>query len=182
MMSLMSEGAPAAAQYDAMATEYSADNDDGVFNALYERPAMIRMLGDVQGLRVLDVGCGAGQLSSALIDAGATGTGIDVSAGMIALAMNRLGSAGSFEVADLNDPLSFDDGSFDLVVASLVLHYLGDIVGRDDRVVDDLTGGSDVGGSAVERRHRLVPGLAIPPCNGLLGSRSERAVGFWAVA
>ena len=128
MMCSMSEGATAAAQYDAMATEYSADNDDGVFNALYERPAMIRMLGDVRGLNVLDVGCGAGQLSSVLTDAGATVTGVDVSAGMIALARERLGRSASFEVADLHDPLAFDTDSFDLVVASLVLRYLGNWV------------------------------------------------------
>lgn len=124
----VTDGTRAAEQYNAMATEYSADNDDGVFNSLYERPAMLRMLGDVAGLRVLDVGCGAGQLTSALIDRGATVTGVDVSQGMVDIARERYGDSAEFEVADLSDPLNFETGQFDLVVASLVMHYLEDWV------------------------------------------------------
>ena len=65
-----------AAEYDAMAEEYTADNDYGVFNALYERPAMLSFLGDVAGKRVLDIGCGAGQLSHELTQRNAKITGI----------------------------------------------------------------------------------------------------------
>ena len=46
-----------------MAAEYSADNADNAFNALYERPATIALLGDVKGRRVLDAGCGSGLLT-----------------------------------------------------------------------------------------------------------------------
>ena len=120
----MSDSERAAAQYDAMATEYSADNDDGVFNSLYERPAMLSMLGDVTGLRVLDIGCGAGQLSGALVDAGATVTGIDVSPAMIEIAKSRLGGSATFSVGDLSKHLDFDADAFDIVVASLVMHYM----------------------------------------------------------
>lgn len=134
----MDDGQTAAEQYDAMATEYSTDNDDGVFNSLYERPAMIAMLGEVADLNILDVGCGAGQLSGALIEAGAGVTGIDVSPGMIEIARDRLGDAASFEVADLAEPLAFDSESFDLVVASLVMHYISDwvpVLGEIKRVL-----------------------------------------------
>ena len=124
----MADGTRAAEQYDAMATEYSADNDDGIFNSLYERPAMLRILGDVAGLSVLDVGCGAGQLTSALVDRGANVTGIDVSPGMVEIARERYGASATFEVADLSDPLNFENGQFELVVASLVMHYLEDWV------------------------------------------------------
>ncbi len=127
-MSSMSDGATAAGQYDAMASEYTADNDDGVFNSLYERPAMLKLLGDVDGLRVLDMGCGAGQLSGALVDQGAAVTGIDVSPGMIDIARDRLGDVATFKVADLSDSLELEPDSFDLVVASLVMHYIEDWV------------------------------------------------------
>ncbi|WND39792.1 class I SAM-dependent methyltransferase [Streptomyces sp. BB1-1-1] len=95
-------------------------------NAYYERPAMLTLAGDVAGHRVLDAGCGSGPLTAALRDRGAVVTGIDASAGMLALARRRLGDDVALHLADLSDRLPFDDGAFDDVVASLVLHYLGD--------------------------------------------------------
>ncbi len=121
-----------------MAADYSADNDEGIFNALYERPAMLTTIGAVDGKRVLDLGCGAGQLSADLVDRGASVTGIDVSPAMIELARTRLGDRARFEVGDLDDPLPFEAASFDLVVASLVLHYLEDwasVLGEVRRVL-----------------------------------------------
>ncbi|MCK9868075.1 methyltransferase domain-containing protein [Nocardiopsis dassonvillei] len=112
--------------YDSFAEAYAADNENNVQNAYYERPAMLALAGDVTGRRILDAGCGAGPLSAALRDRGADVTGIDASAGMLALARRRLGDDADLRVADLSDPLPFDDGAFDDVVASLVLHYLED--------------------------------------------------------
>ena len=45
---------------------------------------------------------------------------------MIELARRRLGQDADLHVADLGQPLSFTDGAFDDVVASLVLRYLRD--------------------------------------------------------
>lgn len=124
----MTDGTTAAEQYNAMAAEYSADNDDGIFNSLYERPAMLQLLGDVTDLRVLDLGCGAGQLTSALIERGARVTGVDVSSGMIDIARDRLGDTATLVVGDVSEPLEFASDSFDLVVASLAIHYIEDWV------------------------------------------------------
>ena len=52
--------------YDSFAQSYSRDNESGLFNAFYARPAMIALAGDVHGRRVLDAGCGSGPLSEAL--------------------------------------------------------------------------------------------------------------------
>jgi SAM-dependent methyltransferase len=112
--------------YDSFAEAYSAENENSLVNAYYERPAMLALAGDVAGRRILDAGCGSGPLSAALRDRGAVVTGIDASAGMLALARRRLGDGASLHKADLRDPLPFDDGAFDDVVASLVLHYLED--------------------------------------------------------
>jgi ubiquinone/menaquinone biosynthesis C-methylase UbiE len=112
--------------YDEFAEAYSADNEVNLLNGYYERPAMVRLAGDVDGRRILDVGCGSGPLSAALQDKGAIVAGFDLSAAMIELARRRLGEDADLTVADLAKPLPYDDAAFDDVVASLVLHYLED--------------------------------------------------------
>jgi ubiquinone/menaquinone biosynthesis C-methylase UbiE len=112
--------------YDTFAESYSTDNESNLFNAYYERPAIIDLAGDVDGRRVLDVGCGSGPLFAALRAKGATVTGFDSSSAMVELARQRLGEDAALHVADLSQPLPFGDGAFDDVVASLVLHYLAD--------------------------------------------------------
>lgn len=112
--------------YDAFAEAYAAENDNSLANAYYERPAMLALVGDVTGRRVLDAGCGSGALAAALRDRGASVTGVDASAGMLTLARGRLGEDADLHCAELGDPLPFADDSFDDVVASLVLHYLED--------------------------------------------------------
>ncbi|MEO3812056.1 class I SAM-dependent methyltransferase [Sphaerisporangium sp. B11E5] len=112
--------------YDGFAEAYSAENENNLVNAYYERPAMVALAGDVAGRRILDAGCGSGPLSAALRDRGAVVTGIDSSAAMLALARRRLGDDADLHVVDLSDPLPFADDAFDDVVASLVLHYLKD--------------------------------------------------------
>ncbi|GAA1034625.1 class I SAM-dependent methyltransferase [Virgisporangium ochraceum] len=112
--------------YDSFAQSYSTDNESSIFNAYYERPAMLTLAGDVAGRRILDAGCGSGPLSEALIARGAIVTGFDGSPAMVELARKRLGDAADLRVADLGAPLPFADGAFDDVVVSLVLHYLRD--------------------------------------------------------
>ena len=123
----MEDGERSARQYDAMAAEYAADNAESAYNAYYERPAMMSLLGEVAGLRVLEVGCGSGSLTAWLVDQGAAVTALDVSPRMVDLASRRVGERATVLVADLQQPLSFaENASFDLVVASLVLHYVKD--------------------------------------------------------
>ena len=110
-----------------MGTAYRAANDEGSFNAYYERPATISLMGNVTGLRVLEAGCGPGALTQWLVDHGATVTAIDVSPEMVRLAGQRVGDRAQILTADLAEPLTFlADASADLIVASLVLHYLAD--------------------------------------------------------
>ena len=60
--------------YDQFATAYAADNEANATNALYERPAMLALLRDLRGKRVLDAGCGAGALAEAMLERGASVT------------------------------------------------------------------------------------------------------------
>ncbi len=112
--------------YDTFAAAYNADNENNAWNAYYERPAILSMVGDVRGLRVLDAGCGGGAHAAALLERGAILTGIDSSAGLLEIAQRRLEGRARLLVADLNEPMPFDDESFDLILASLVMHYLPD--------------------------------------------------------
>lgn len=113
--------------YDAMAADYAAHYENNPYTALYERPAVQAMVPPVAGRRVLDAGCGTGRASLWLAERGAEVVGVDISPEMLRVARTDVPSA-SFVVADLAEPLPFPDGAFDLVVSSLVLHYLRDWV------------------------------------------------------
>jgi len=117
----------AAEDYDAMGPAYADDVRTHPINAAYERPTMLAMAGDVRRRRVLDVGCAAGALSALLVERGAEVVGIDVSERLVEIARRDLGGRAEFHVADVGRPMPFlADESFDLVTASLVLHYLRD--------------------------------------------------------
>ncbi len=123
----MAEGQRSAGGYDAVAADYAAEAEDGSYNAYYERPATMALLGEVDGRSVLEAGCAAGGLTVLLAGRGARVTAFDVSPAMVALARRAVGGRAEVRVADLSQPLEFAaDGSFDLVVASLVMHYVRD--------------------------------------------------------
>jgi SAM-dependent methyltransferase len=82
-------------------------------------------------MRVLDAGCGAGRNSAYLLRCGADVHGIDADPEAIArireLAQDAAPhlAAENFQVGRLDD-LPFDDGSFDAVICSAVLHFAAD--------------------------------------------------------
>ena len=125
--------------YDDRAAAYARKSDTSPYNALYDRPAVISLLPDVAGKHVFDAGCGGGPLSAWLLEQGAHVTGCDKSAGLIAYARERLGDGVTLHVHDLSKPLHFlADGGQDVVVASLVMHYLADweaVLGEFHRVL-----------------------------------------------
>ncbi|QKE85727.1 class I SAM-dependent methyltransferase [Arthrobacter sp. NEB 688] len=112
--------------YDAFAEAYARANDHGLFNRWYARPAVLDLLGDVAGRRILDAGCGSGPLVADLLKRGARVAGFDASPAMIALARQRLGAEADLRVADLTQSLPYESGAFDDALAVLVLHYLED--------------------------------------------------------
>jgi SAM-dependent methyltransferase len=114
------------ADYDSFAAAYAAQNEKGLFNTWYNQPELLRLAGDVTGLDVLDAGCGSGPIMEALRERGARVRGFDLSPAMVQIARERLGQDADVRVGDLAEPLGYDDALFDLVVASLALHYVRD--------------------------------------------------------
>jgi ubiquinone/menaquinone biosynthesis C-methylase UbiE len=119
--------------YDGFAEEYLAHASEGAYNAYYDRPAVLEVLGSVRGSSVLDVGCGPGLYVEELLARGAGRVvGVDGSAEMLRLARRRLaGSAGRvvLHCQDLQVPLVWaGDGEFDVAVMALVIHHLDDRV------------------------------------------------------
>lgn len=112
--------------YDDFGPYYADHVIGSTYNALYERPAALALAGDVRGLRVLDAGCGPGIHAAELLAGGAVLTGLDGSAGQLAVARERLGPDVPLHHADLSEPLPLPDSGFDLVFSSLVLHYIRD--------------------------------------------------------
>ncbi len=113
--------------YDEMAEYYFTCVDTKPFNAYYERPATTSLIPDVNGKTVLDAGCAAGWYTKWLLDRGASVIAVDFSSNMIEMTKRRVGNKAKIIRADLNDPLDFiSDESLDVIVSSLVLHYIKD--------------------------------------------------------
>jgi SAM-dependent methyltransferase len=116
------------AQYDVFADEFLDHARGGFYNAHYDRPACLDLLGDVEGLRVLDAACGPGLYAESLVERGAEVLGFDQSPRMVELAQGRV-PAGRFRVHDLAQPLDWlASGSVDRVLFALAIEYVDDRV------------------------------------------------------
>lgn len=92
-----------------------------------EQPIFLQLLPPLDGLRVLDLGCGAGQLSYHIAQSGAAEViGVDVSETMLALARAERSHAHIIYQQKPIEELQFPPGRFDLVVSSLAFHYVAD--------------------------------------------------------
>jgi SAM-dependent methyltransferase len=121
---------PEPTDYEAIADRFAARIDQRPWNVLYERPATLALLPDVDGKDVLDAGCGHGWYADWLARRGARVVAVDRSARMVELTTERLAGRGRVIRADLSDLREIlADASFDLVLSSLVLHYVADIPG-----------------------------------------------------
>jgi SAM-dependent methyltransferase len=113
-------------QYDVFADEFLDHARDSLYNAYYDRPACLELLGDVAGRSVLDVACGPGLYAEELVARGAGVIGLDQSPRMIELAKQRVPAA-DFRVHDLAERLDWlTDSSVDLVLFALALEYIDD--------------------------------------------------------
>ena len=96
---------------------------------------IIEMANIKPGEKILDVGCGTGNLTlTAKKYAGASGSvsGIDASPEMIGVAQEKAKRSGIEAVFELGliEKMPFPDASFDVVISRLVIHHLPDDLKR----------------------------------------------------
>ncbi|HLH65536.1 MAG TPA: class I SAM-dependent methyltransferase [Solirubrobacteraceae bacterium] len=77
------------------------------------------------GERVLDLGCGEGELAARIAQAGAQVTAADVAEAALARARRRHPQL-RLELVAIDGPLPFGDGAFDVVWASEVIEHVAD--------------------------------------------------------
>jgi ubiquinone/menaquinone biosynthesis C-methylase UbiE len=106
-------------------------------NDLIEQPTMRRMVPDLSGGSVLDLGCGYGANCMEFVERGATRVvGIDISEKMLNKAMTSNASP-MVEYRQLDmENLSTIQEKFDLAYSSLAFHYVKDF----DQLVKDIYG------------------------------------------
>jgi 2-polyprenyl-3-methyl-5-hydroxy-6-metoxy-1,4-benzoquinol methylase len=107
-----------------------------------EHEDLLALLPPVDGRRMLDLGCGAGQLAHHLATAGAAEVvGVDVSERMLALARAEWAHPRVTYVRASIEDATFPSDRFDLIVSSLALHYVEDYAGLMRRIAGWLTPG-----------------------------------------
>lgn len=84
-------------------------------------PLLIEAASIEPGMRVLDAGCGAGNITALLAQTGASLTGFDLAPGMVAAARKHFPDV-EFLEANAED-LPLDDGLFDAVTCCYVAHH-----------------------------------------------------------
>ena len=110
-------------------------------------PLFLKWLGVPAGKRWLDVGCGTGALSAAILDScsPAALTGVEPSQGFLATAAERLGGRATLHQGDAQK-LPLPDASVDATVCGLVLNFVPDAAAGMSEMARVTRGGGVIGG------------------------------------
>lgn len=118
--------------WDAVAEDWVAHADVNDYRNHFLMPITLEMLGEVGGLRILDLGCGEGGHTRALAARGARVVGMDGSERLVAIARRRAADAGQqieYFCANANALEGVASESFDRVLASMALMDVEDYEG-----------------------------------------------------
>ncbi|HEX9406551.1 MAG TPA: class I SAM-dependent methyltransferase, partial [Thermoanaerobaculia bacterium] len=110
--------------WNAVADDWIAHADTNDYRNFFLLPLMLRMLGDVAGRTILDLGCGEGGYSRELARRGARVTGVDGSERLVTVARERAHSERvdvQYVCANASALQDIGNESFDFVVAAMSL-------------------------------------------------------------
>ena len=110
---------------DVFATYQARREREDNPNDTLERPVMLELLGSISELEILDLGCGHAGFGLELLALGASSyLGIDGSKNMIEAAKTSLAGTNASAIQADIQTWKYPSNRFDLVVSSLVLHYI----------------------------------------------------------
>lgn len=123
-----------AAAWDRYALDYQAaarlPTDVAHYGPDIPNEADLRLLGELKGKRVLELGCGGGQCAIAFAKQGASVTGVDFSAEQLAYARTLAETEGvkvEFRLADVADLAFLRTDSVDAVFSAYAFGYIEDL-------------------------------------------------------
>jgi ubiquinone/menaquinone biosynthesis C-methylase UbiE len=97
------------------------------FKKIFDTPAFITMLGNLKNKKILDLGCGNGDLCKALTKRGARVIGLDGAENMLKEAEKNF-SGSIYILCDLlHEPIPFPSESFDIVTAKMLLDVVASV-------------------------------------------------------
>ena len=112
--------------YDRIALIYDKKRKEKlIYNDYNEVPATLSFLRNIRGKKILDLGCGSGIYTKILKQRGANVYGVDISPKMIELAKKNVKGV-DFKVGTVYK-LPYNSETFDIVLASLVVHYFSNL-------------------------------------------------------
>lgn len=120
--------------WNAISRSYQAKTaisiDDVHYGPVSAGESELKLLGEVKGKDVLEIGCGGGQNSIALAKWGARPVGLDISEEQIKHAQELATKERvkvRFRVGNMEDMHIFSDDRFDIVISSFALDYVDDL-------------------------------------------------------
>lgn len=117
--------------WDQMACGYDRFVSDAFsYMRMVEMPAVMGMLGDMEGKSVLDLGCGSGEHALAFSRKGAKVACLDISPKCLEVTSEKAGREGlRIEViqGSISDLRMFEGRQFDIVFSSSSMHYVENI-------------------------------------------------------
>lgn len=112
------------AAYDVIARDYASINEKRPLNRFAGYPTLYEAVGDVKNRSVLDLACGTGTVSRAMLDRGARSVvGVDESKEMLKIAKSL--NKGKYEMDYIHGRVGSlgHIGDFDIVTGGFLLHY-----------------------------------------------------------